>query len=439
MAGISGLISVRAQQRPDDPAFITGADGQALTWLALARGVDRVRRLAGKRRLPIRARIGLVVEDPLAFTAGYLGALATGLTAVPIDPRLTAAELAAAVARLRVDVLVTDRADTGSDLPDVERWAARSSGPALVRAHPDGAWPSAGAAARPAVLLTSSGTTGIPKGIGLSGWQLLHAARRVAGHHRFGPGERGYNPLPLFHVNAQVMGLLATLVSGASLVLDRRFDPEAYWARVAQWSPTWLNAVPAVLSALLTQAPPADAVAARVRFARSASAPLPIATLRAFSHHTGIGVLETYGMTEAGGQITANPLDPARRREGSVGLPVEVGLAVLDPTGQPVPAGVPGVVGLWGPQVTAGYLELTTAGPESCRPAREGTGWLPTGDLGCQDEDGFLYLGGRADDVINRLRYEMTMPCRLPTRHQLLGSRRSIAGWQGRRICGRWR
>jgi acyl-CoA synthetase (AMP-forming)/AMP-acid ligase II len=225
MVGVSGLINVRAQQRPDEPAFITGADGQTLTWLALARCADQVRQLAGERRLPARARIALVLDDPLAFTAGYLGALSAGLTAVPIDPRLTCAELAAAVARLRVDVLITDHPDTGSDVPDVERWAAGGSGPVLVRARSSTAWPSAGAAARPAVLLTSSGTTGTPKGIGLSQWQLLHAARRVAGHHRFGPGERGYNPLPLFHVNAQVMGLLAALVSGASLVLGRRFDP----------------------------------------------------------------------------------------------------------------------------------------------------------------------------------------------------------------------
>jgi long-subunit acyl-CoA synthetase (AMP-forming) len=86
-----------------------------------------------------------------------------------------------------------------------------------VRAHQSGnAWPSACAAMRPAVLLTSSGTTGTPKGIGLSQWQVLHAARRVAGHHRLGPGERGYNPLPLFHVNAQVVGCRRLATTPAS-------------------------------------------------------------------------------------------------------------------------------------------------------------------------------------------------------------------------------
>jgi acyl-CoA synthetase (AMP-forming)/AMP-acid ligase II len=252
------------------------------------------------------------------------------------------------------------------------------------------------------VLLTSSGTTGRPKGIGLSEWQLLHAARRVARHHRFGPGERGYNPLPLFHVNAQVMGLLATLVSGASLVLDRRFEPDAYWDRVARWSPTWLNTVPAVLAALATRPAPPEAVAARIRFARSASAPLPAAAQRAFTGATGVRVLETYGMTEAAGQITANPLDPAARREGSVGVPVGVGLAVLGPGGRPAGPGELGMVALRGRQVAARYLDAGDDGTERERPARDESGWLPTGDLGCRDEDGFVYLSGRADDVINR-------------------------------------
>jgi len=402
MAEVLRLMASRAQQRPADPAYIMATDGRNLTWRALAHYAGGMRKQARERSLPPRARIGIVAADPLAFAAVYLGALASGLTAVPIDPRLTPAELCSTADRLRVDVLVADRPADRPGLSDAELWDAGTDHPLLVRAAASTARPSSGAATRPAVLLTSSGTTGRPKGIGLSEWQLVHAARRVARHHRFGPAERGYNPLPLFHVNAQVMGLLAALVSGASLVLDGRFERDAYWDRVARWSPTWLNTVPAVLAALATQPPPAESVAARIRFARSASAPLPAATQRAFTAATGVPVLQTYGMTEAAGQITANPLEAAARREGSVGVPVGVGLAVLGAEGRPVGPGELGMVALRGRQVTTGYLDAGDDGSERRRPARDEAGWLPTGDLGTRDEDGFVYLAGRADDVINR-------------------------------------
>jgi acyl-CoA synthetase (AMP-forming)/AMP-acid ligase II len=252
------------------------------------------------------------------------------------------------------------------------------------------------------VLLASSGTTGAPKGIPLSEWQLLNAARRVARHHRFGPDQRGYTPLPLFHVNAQVMGLLATVVSGGSLVLDRRFDVDAYWSVVARWSPTWLNAVPAILASLAAAPAPDGRAVRQVRFVRSASAPLATDTLQHFAAHTGLSVLETYGMTEAAGQITANPLDPAARRIGSVGLPVGVGLTVLGADGRPARPGEEGLVALRGRQVVRHYLDLSGERPERVRSARDASGWLPTGDLGRRDGDGFVYLAGRADDVINR-------------------------------------
>jgi hypothetical protein len=72
MTAVSGLVNGHAQQRLDEPAFIIGADDQTLTWRALARCADRVWRLAGERRLPSRVRIGPIIDDPLAFTAGYL-------------------------------------------------------------------------------------------------------------------------------------------------------------------------------------------------------------------------------------------------------------------------------------------------------------------------------------------------------------------------------
>ena len=397
MAALSRLLAVRANERPETAAFIIGADGTSLSWRGLAEHADALVALSLTRALPQRSRLGIAVADPLAFTASYLGALAAGLTVVPLDPRLTPAELAASVARLKVDVLLTDD-EPDPDSP-VEHWAATPAGP-KVAAPRHGRRPSELAALRPAVLLASSGTTGAPKGIPLSEWQLLAAARRVARHHGFGPDQRGYTPLPLFHVNAQVMGLLATVVSGASLVLDRRFEPGEYWARVARWQPTWLNAVPAILAGLLEVPAPADV--SRIRFARSASAPLPASVLSGFAAHTGLAVLETYGMTEAAGQITANPVQAQLRKAGSVGLPVGVGLTVLDGAGNPVEAGVEGMVALRGRQIVHSYLDLSAEGPERIRPARDADGWLRTGDLGSVDADGFVRLAGRSDDVINR-------------------------------------
>ncbi|HVW40743.1 MAG TPA: AMP-binding protein, partial [Amycolatopsis sp.] len=392
-ATVSELLTARARERPDDVAYLAGADGRTLTWSALARHAQRW------RALPPDSRVGLVIDDPLAFTAAYLGCLSAGLTAAPIDPRLTAPELAEVLARLRVDVLATDDADAAIR-PEIDVWQVTLEGPRRVWTATTATRPSEGAALRPAVLLTSSGTTGRPKGIPLSEWQLLHAADRVARHHGFGPGERGYTPLPLFHVNAQVMGLLATVTSGASLVIDRRFDAGAYWDRVEEYSPTWLNTVPAVLASLAQR--PAPRSTGRIRFARSASAPLPPATARAFTGRTGIGVLETYGMSEAAGQITANPVEQAARRTGSVGLPVGVDLVVAAPDGSPAGPGEEGEVLLRGPQIVERYLDLDAGRPEGVRPARDSAGWLHTGDIGTRDEAGFLYLAGRADDVINR-------------------------------------
>lgn len=401
MPVISRLVSARARQQPEATAFLVGADGRTLSWRALAAHAEHWRLLARARALPHRARVGLVPADPLLFAAAYLGCLSVGLTAVPVDPRLTPVEFEAALHALRVDVLATADPDGPRSRTGLETWHVDRSGPRLARPAHSTARPSTAAALRPAVLLASSGTTGRPKGIPLSERHLVHGARRVARHHRIGPGDRGYTPLPLFHVNAQVVGLLATLVSGASLVLDGRFDAASYWSIAAEWSPTWLNAVPAVLAALAGQPAPPAAVAERVRFARSASAPLPAATSSRFTERTGIGVLETYGMSEAAGQITANPLDPSARRVGSVGPPVGLELRVSSADGRRARAGEEGAVLLRG-SVVAQYLELRDTGAEVVRQARNAAGWLPTGDVGFLDDLGFLHLAGRADDVVNR-------------------------------------
>lgn len=402
MTLVGTLIGVRGQQAPGTVALLAGADGRQVTWADLVVEVERWSALAAGRQLAPRSRIGLVVDDPLTFSAAYLGCLGAGLGAVPLDPGLTLAELVRAAARLRTDVVATDRGDVLADVVEVETWALSSHGPRVARRLPVGPRPADGVPLRPAALLASSGTTGEPKGIPLSEYQLMHAAQRIVGHHRLGPSDRGYTPLPLFHVNAQVVGLLTTLVGGGSLVVDRRFVGDEYWERVSHWRPTWLNAVPAVLASLLAEPSPPCSVSDGVRFARSASAPLSRALLEDFQSLTGVGVLETYGTTEAASQVTANPLQTGRRRPGSVGLPVGLGLTVTTEEGRPARPGQVGAVRLAGRPLVSHYIGLSATGPETLHPARDAGGWLSTGDLGQRDDDGFLQLVGRTDDVINR-------------------------------------
>jgi acyl-CoA synthetase (AMP-forming)/AMP-acid ligase II len=245
-------------------------------------------------------------------------------------------------------------------------------------------------------VLFSSGSTGPRKAIRLGEAQLLHVARAVAQAYQLGPADRGFNSLPLTHVNGEVVGLLAPLVSGGTVVLDDRFHRTGFWDVVAQRAATWVNAVPSIIT-ILAQEPPgptAPSAPSSVRFVRSASAPLSEAVLARFEQRYGVPVIESYGMTEAGSQITANPL--ADRRPSTVGIPVDVELRVVGDGEAALPPGDVGRVEIRGAGVIRRYEN--GVGAERFRAG----GWLDTGDLGAVDHDGFLTLAGREGDVINR-------------------------------------
>jgi acyl-CoA synthetase (AMP-forming)/AMP-acid ligase II len=333
--------------------------------------------------VPAGGRVALRCTDPVGYATALVSIVAAGRVVVPLDPNAPAAshERVLAVARPRATVTGTDvlPEESTSDL------------------HPTGG-----------ILLTTSGSTGTPKGVYLDERQLCHVAAQVAGHHRLSPADRGYCSLPLFHINAEVVGLLATLAAGACLVVDGRFHRTGFWELMEARRITWINAVPAILTILAdtpaaTDTPAAalpldgraGAPARRIRFARSASAPLAPGTLRRFEARHGIPVVETYGMTEAASMITANPLD-GPRKPGSAGLPVGVELRVVDQHDRRCAAGELGRVQIRGRGVIRGYATAVARSPIRA------DGWLETGDLGHRDADGYLFLAGRSDDVINR-------------------------------------
>ena len=383
-------IDEAAASRGDAPYLEDAAGTATLTYAGLRDSVRAWARLLDKAGIPPGARVAVRLPDVFGYAGALAGIVAAGRVAVPIDPGAPAGDVARMLKVAQPLALVGDDLELGLPvlgLPGLPE----SGGPAEAAPAPPPA-----SAGRGGIFLCTSGTTGTPKGILLREDQLMHVAGSVTAHHRLTPADRGYCCLPLFHINAEVVGLLATLAAGASLVVDRKFSRRGFWELIGTRQITWINAVPAIIT-ILAMDPPV-ATQGRVRFIRSASAPLAPSALRRFEETFGIPVVETYGMTEAASMITANPLD-GPRKAGSAGQPAGAEVRVVSRDGdllQSCPPGTIGRVQIRGPGVITEYAAGGPAG------AIDADGWLETGDLGHLDQDGYLFLAGRSDDVINR-------------------------------------
>jgi acyl-CoA synthetase (AMP-forming)/AMP-acid ligase II len=403
---VSGLLRQRAAAAARHVYLEPVAGGRAITYGDLRIAAAGWEALLEDLDVPPGGTVGIAVSDPVELALAFLGTLAARRTAAPFDPSSTDAELAGACLRTAPSLVLADRRPPAGVEAD---WVTMPSGACFLSdaassTHPGAACSQLAGTAPPlatrpgpgrgGVVLSTSGTTGAPKVVWLDEAQLLHTALSVARHLELTPLDRGFNPLPLFHINAEVVGLLATLVAGATLVLDDRFHRRGFWAAMERSRVTWLNAVPTIL-ARLAALEEDERVPEGIRFARSASAPLPVPVLERFERATAIPVVETYGMTEAASQITANPLH-GPRKPGSAGVPVGIEVQVLASGRAPASCGDVGQVVIRGPSVIRAY---SSPGYDE---RIDADGWLETGDLGYMDADGYLFLVGRADDVINR-------------------------------------
>lgn len=262
-----------------------------------------------------------------------------------------------------------------------------------------------------AALFHTGGTTGAPKLAAHTHRNEIVDAWSVAAASELTDDTTIFAALPLFHVNALVVTLLAPTLRGQHAVwagpLGYR-DPHLYgcfWQLVERYRITTMSAVPTVYAVLAMM--PVDADISSLRMAVVGASMLPPAVRRSFEAHTGIPLLEGYGLTEATcasvRSFTAHP------RPGSVGqrLPYQQIKAVQiadDGTWTDLPTGTAGVLAISGSVVFAGYVVGRDAGG-SLRLDGLGKlvdGWLDTGDLGSVDADGFVHLTGRAKDLIIR-------------------------------------
>jgi fatty-acyl-CoA synthase len=261
-----------------------------------------------------------------------------------------------------------------------------------------------------AAFVHTGGTTGAPKVAAHTHANQLACGRGIAACSGLAPGEGMLGGLPLFHVNALIVTGIAPMFGGARVVWP---GPAGYrdkalytrfWQIVEHYRIAAMSAVPTVYGTLAQV--PVDADITSLRMPIAGAAPLPASVREDFARHTGRHLLEGYGLTEA--TCASTWTRPGEERPGSVGrvLPGQQVKAVRigdDGSWADCAPGETGVLVIGGPAVFAGYVtDPALGGPRVSREGIVRGGWLDTGDLGMVDDGGFVYLTGRAKDLIIR-------------------------------------
>ena len=400
-------LEAQAAAFAEQPALVSTRH-VPLTYRDLQQQLRSTRQLLRQAGLGREARIGVLLADPAQAAVGIL-AVACSAVAVPIDPRLAAAELDPFFAMLELDALLIGGDDHGEG-----RRAAMRHGIALLEAQPaeDGtpalrlsttlaAFPAADEEPdpdAPAFILRSSGTTARPKLIPFTHRNMLAAADKWRGWFRLAPGHRCLCVSAPYYSHGLKVTILTPLLTGGSVA----FPLSATTVDLHEWletlRPTWYSAGPTMHRAILdaARARPHAHAKHRLRFASSGGAPLAADIARGLQAELGIPLLEHYGSSEAA-QIAVNTPFAGQHKAGTVGQPWPGTLRIVDESGAAVAAGERGEILVSGSTLMPGYL-----GDDTLNRAVLHDGWFHTGDIGSLDGEGFLRLHGRLHEVINR-------------------------------------
>ena len=390
-------LAQRAKISPDRLA-LTWGPGERWTYKDLSIRVEATSRRLRMAGLHPGDRLGLLAWNSAAVVQTIHAVTRMGLVLVPLNARLTAAELRRQVVHASISALVYDEANekiAGSLLASREAVRDMPLGQLTEidtelgpTAEPDRLDPSA-----LHTIVFTSGTTGSPKGVMLSAGNHLWSAIGSCLNLGLSSDDRWLLCLPLFHVGGLAV-LYRSVIYGTAVVLQESFDPVAANRAIDEEGVTVGSVVGTMLRRMLRERherpyPPT------VRCLLVGGGPVPSSLLHA-CQRLRLPAVQTYGLTEAASQVATERPGEALRPRGSVGrplFPTEIRIEGQD--GAPLPAGKEGEIAVRGPTVSAGYYNQ----PEESRHLLRG-GWLHTGDLGRLDREGYLYVVGRRDNTI---------------------------------------
>ncbi len=407
MRTIRHYVDLQARERPEAPYLIAPETGRIMTYAQLQFDSRELGAVLVARGLQPADKVALMLHNGYQTSRLLLGVMYAGFVAAPLNLLAQPSQLAyvlehsdtrvvftssefverlnaalAGIAR-KIEVIVIDPdAQNAFEFSEV----LQHSLPGILEDDD-------------ALLMYTSGTTGVPKGCMLSHKNVCAGGEYTSRAHELAASDRVLCSLPLYHINGQIVTAVAPLTHGGSVVMPHRFRVSDYWELVAEYRCTWINVVPTIISYLLNGPDPfaAKLDISQVRFCRSASAPLPPDLNRAFQARFGIGVIETFGMTETCAPCFTNPCDPARRKLGSAGPAFGNEACIIDTaTGVQQPPAMPGEIMVRGDNVMKSYYK----DPVNTARAFEPDGWMHTGDLGYLDAEGFLFVTGRIKELI---------------------------------------
>jgi acyl-CoA synthetase (AMP-forming)/AMP-acid ligase II len=413
---VSELLSTH----PDDAPAISAIDRPTLTYGGLrnlARDAVAAMNGVGVGR---GDRVAIVLPNGPEMATAFV-TLATGMTTAPLNLAYRAEEFDFYLDDLGAKALVVGADEDG---PAVE--VARRRGISIVRLSvpdgapagafelsneasdvaPGGATPGTAEPDDVALVLHTSGTTSRPKIVPLTQRNVSASASHIAGTLALSQDDHCLNVMPLFHIHGLIAAVLSSLKAGGRITCTPGFNALRFFGWLESAKPTWYTAVPTMHQAILSRAGRNSEIIANVplRFIRSSSASLPPQVMSALEETFSAPVIESYGMTEASHQMASNPLPPAARKAGHVGIAAGPRVRIADPIENVLRDGAvdeTGEVVISGPNVTPGYEANPDANAKSFFEV-DGERWFRTGDEGAFDADGYLRITGRLKEIINR-------------------------------------
>lgn len=412
MTDFTTLSDMIARQRADAVA-ISAPSASPLSYGALNALVDRTVKTLNGLGIGRGDRVGLVLPNCPEMATAFV-AVAGACTCAPLNMAYRADEFEFYLSDLSAKALIVAQ---GAETP--ARAVAAKLGIAVIELvpHPErgagdfellavaSAQTTPAAHGGPAqaddvaLILHTSGTTSRPKIVPLSHRNVCASARNISRTLQLTEDDVELHIMPLFHIHGLIAGVLAPMAVGSQIFVTPGFNALKFFGWMKECKPSWYTAVPTMHQTILSRAAGnADVIRDNpLRFVRSSSSSMPPQVIAELEAVFKAPLIEAYGMTEAAHQMASNPLPPARRIPGSVGLAAGPEVAVMDNAGNLLPPDTIGEVVIRGDNVTAGYENNPKANAEAYT-----NGWFRTGDQGTLTADGYLTLTGRLKEIINR-------------------------------------